>query len=172
MQNPNLSDQEQPNGEFRCTRAILRNELVLHGDTGSDIGMFQHHGLLIALREGLVHRNAAALTDPPKVTHHEISPYTPEQARAFLGAVKGDRLEALFAVAVTLGLRQGEILGLRWADIDLDRGLLSVRFQLQRVDGKLSFVAPKTKRSRRTIKLPAVAVSGLRARLTRQRTAN
>jgi integrase len=121
-----------------------------------------------ALRDGLVLRNAAALTDPPKVVHPEISPYTPEQARAFLEAVKGDRLEALFTVAVAVGLRQGEILGLRWEDIDLFGGVLSVRYQLQRIDGKPRLVEPKTKRSRRTIKLPAVAVSALRTHLTKQ----
>jgi integrase len=116
-----------------------------------------------AVRDGLVVRNAAALTDSPKVEHPEISPYTPEQARAFLEALKGDRLEALFTVAVALGLRQGEILGLRWEDIDFDRGLLAVRYQMQRIDGKPCFVEPKTKRSRRTVKLPAVAVSALHA---------
>ena len=114
-------------------------------------------GLNQALRDGLVARNAAALADPPKVPHSEISPYTPEQVRAFLAAVKGNRQEALFTVAVALGLRQGEILGLRWKDVDLCTGFLSVRRQLQGIDGKPCLVEPKTKKSRRTIKLPAVA---------------
>ena len=63
-------------------------------------------------------RNAAALADPTKVPHSEISPYTPEQVRQFLAAVKRNRQEALFTVAVALGLRQGEILGLRCKDVD------------------------------------------------------
>jgi integrase len=67
-----------------------------------------------AVRDGMVPRNVVALTDAPKVPHYEIQPYTPEQARLFLEAVKGDRLEALFTVAVAIGMRQGEILSLRW----------------------------------------------------------
>jgi integrase len=121
-----------------------------------------------AVKYGMVKRNAAAMTEAPKVVRAEISPYSPEQARAFLEAVKGDRLEALFTVAVALGLRQGEILGLRWGDVDLDGACLSVRCQLQRVDGTPQFVEPKTTRSRRTIKLPAVAVSALHAHVARQ----
>lgn len=123
--------------------------------------MFFHKELPIS-------RNAAALTEPPKVDHPEISPYTPEQARAFLEAVRGDRLEALFTVAVSLGLRQGEIFGLRWSDVDLERATLTVRYALQRLNGEPCFVEPKTKLSRRTINLPAVTVSTLYAHRNRQ----
>jgi integrase len=121
-----------------------------------------------AVRDGLVSRNVAALTEPPKVEHPEISPYTPEQARALLEAVRGDRLEALFTVAVSLGLRQGEIFGLRWGDIDLQRATLTVRYAMQRIGGEARFVEPKTARSRRTIHLPAVTVSALYTHLGRQ----
>ena len=96
-----------------------------------------------ALKDGLVHRNVAALVDSPRVERHEIEPLTPDQARTFLAATRGDRLETLYTVALALGLRQGEALGLRWEDIDLDGRTLTVRKQLQRISGKLVLTEPK-----------------------------
>jgi integrase len=80
-----------------------------------------------ALKWGLVARNVAALTDPPRQERTERQPLTPEQARTFLKAVEGDRLEALYRVGLALGLRLGEALGLRWEDVDLDTGTLRIR---------------------------------------------
>ncbi len=114
-----------------------------------------------ALKWGLVGRNVVTLVDAPRVEHKVLRPFTPEEAQKFLEAVKGDRLEALYSVALSLGLRQGEALGLRWDDVDLENGTLSVRYALQRVKGKLELVEPKTQKSRRTIALPAMAVSAL-----------
>jgi len=123
----------------------------------------------VAVRDGIVVRNVATLVDPPReVQNHEPHVFTPEQARRFLDTVKGHRLEALFSVALSLGLREGEVLGLRWQDIDLNTGSLSVRRQLQRIDGKLQLVEPKTEKSRRTVTLPQVAVSAHRAHQVRQ----
>jgi len=79
-----------------------------------------------------------------------------------------DWLGPLFTVAIASGLRQGELLGLRWEDIDLAAGELRVRHALQRIDGKPTLVEPKTTRSRRTINLPAVAVDALRTQRVRQ----
>ena len=64
-------------------------------------------------------RNPAALAEPPKAERAEMKAFTPHEARRFLEAIAGHRLEALFSVALSLGLRQGEILGLRWSDVDL-----------------------------------------------------
>ncbi len=86
-----------------------------------------------AVKWGLVAKNAAALTDPPRVDRPEMHALTPDQARAFLDAVRSDRLVALYSVALSLGLRQGEALGLRWEDVDLDAGTISVRKQVQRI---------------------------------------
>ena len=108
-----------------------------------------------ALRWGMVGRNVAMLTEPPRGPKYEIKPLEPEEARRFLAAVKGDRLEALYSVALALGLRQGEALGLRWQDVDLDRGRMRVVHQLQRVESKLTLVDLKTELSRRTLVLPA-----------------
>jgi integrase len=115
-----------------------------------------------ALRWGFVARNVATLVDSPRVRRPEIKPLTPEQARCFLEVAKDDRLAALYAVAIALGLRQGEALGLRWQDVDLDGAMLRVSLALQRVNGKLQLVEPKTDRSRRSVPLPPVAVVALR----------
>jgi integrase len=121
-----------------------------------------------ALRWELISRNPAALVDGPRVGHYEIRPFTPEEARTFLAAMKGDRLEALYSVALTMGLRQGEALGLCWTEVDLEMGYLRVSKQLQRFDGETRLVEPKTARSRRTLALPASIARALREHRDRQ----
>jgi len=124
----------------------------------------------VAERWGLVSRNVAKLVDPPRVPRHEIEPLTPEQARRLIEAAAEDRLRALWVTALATGLRQGELLALRWEDVDLDgRKTLRVRHTLARVDGKLKLLEPKTDRSRRSVSLPEVVVTALRAHRTRQR---
>ena len=91
-----------------------------------------------------------------------------QEARDFLAASKEHRLYALYAVTLALGLRLGEALGLRWCDIDFDRGLLTVRYALQRTKGQVDLVEPKSASSRRTITLPAFAISVLRHRQAKQ----
>ena len=125
--------------------------------------------LVTAERWGLVSRNVAKLVDPPRVVHHEITPFTPEQARAFLEANLEDRLHALYVTALGTGLRQGELLALRWDDVDLEVRRLRVRGSLARVNSKLVILEPKTERSRRNVALPEVVVTALRAHRTRQR---
>jgi integrase len=115
-----------------------------------------------AVRFGLIGRNVAALTDPPRMQRREMASMTPEEARAFLDAIRGDRLEALYLLALTTGMRQGELLGLRWPDVDLDGGELRVVHALQRLEGTLQLVQPKTAKSRRSVTLPAMTVEALR----------
>lgn len=121
-----------------------------------------------ALRWGFIQRNAATLVDPPRISRTEVRPLTREQTRQFLDAVAGDRFESLYLVAIATGLRQGELLGLQWNDVDLNGGTVRVRHSLQRVTGTLTLVEPKTERSRRTVKLPAIALSALHAQRRRQ----
>jgi integrase len=151
-----------------------------------------------ALRWGLVARNVATLVSPPRAPHKDVQPFSPEEARQFLETVSGDRLEALYTVALACGLRQGEALGLWWEDVNGDAGTLTVRRQLQRIailapaaepatatdsgalpsttakkpakkpKTALRLVEPKTKRSRRTIALPNIVVKALRAHRVRQ----
>lgn len=117
---------------------------------------------------GMVSRNVAALTSRPKVQRKRISPLDPDQARTFLDSLNGDRFDALFVLALSTGLRQGEALGLRWGDIDFETATVHVSGALQRVEGKLTRVEPKTNNSRRSIGLPPVAADALRAHRTRQ----
>ena len=121
-----------------------------------------------AVRWELVPRNVAALTDPPRHRPRQIRPLTPGQASTLLSAVAGHRLEGLITVALGLGLRQGEALGLRWVDVDLEAGQLSVRQTLERAGTEPRFGEPKTERSRRTVTMPGVVVAALRRHRTRQ----
>ncbi|SCL15178.1 tyrosine-type recombinase/integrase [Micromonospora inyonensis] len=85
-----------------------------------------------AVRRGHLSRNPATLAKPPRLNDDEIEPYTVEEVRRLLAATRGRRNSARWAVALALGLRQGEALGLKWADVDLDAGALVVRRGRQR----------------------------------------
>lgn len=115
-----------------------------------------------AVRMGVVDRNVAALTDPPRRETIEREPFTVEEAKALLAATASDRIGALYRLAITLGLRRGELLGLQWRDIDLEAGTLRVARTLGRVGGEIVVKEPKTDRSRRTLSLGASNVTALR----------
>lgn len=122
-----------------------------------------------AQRQGLVTRNVASLSRVPKVERREMHALTRDEASRLVEATTDDPYGPLFAVAVGTGLRLGELLGLRWSDIDLDARSLTVRRALSRAEGGgFAFGDPKTARSRRTVMLPAVAVDGLRRQRVRQ----
>lgn len=122
-----------------------------------------------AVREELVERNVAAVVRSPSVQRTEVQPWSPEEASTFLRSVADHRLYGLFAVGVALGLRKGELLALRWADVDLDGALLHVRQNVQRLpEAGLVFGPPKSARSRRMIPLPDVSLRVLRAHRARQ----
>jgi integrase len=122
-----------------------------------------------ALKWGLIARNVASLADPPRQERRRFQAWDVEEARRFLEAVRGDRLEALYAVALALGLRQGEALGLTWANVDLDRGVLRVTHQLQWLDGIPQLVEPKSTSAVRVLRLPALLAEALRRHRIRQR---
>ncbi len=115
-----------------------------------------------AVKWDYVQRNVATLVSSQKQKKHEFHYLDQDQARKFIKAVNGHRLEALFTVALSVGLRLSEALGLRWDDIDLEEGTLRVRVQLQRSKGKVEFVEPKTERAKRTIPLPNFAITVLK----------
>jgi len=113
-------------------------------------------------------KNPAADVDPPKVHMQEVTPLTREEARRLLNTVQGDRLEALYVVALHTGLRQGELLALRWEDLDLEGQKLQVRRTVTKDGGKLTIGPTKTARGRRTVRLTRDATDALRRHLTRQ----
>src|SRR5258707_15513684 len=118
-----------------------------------------HKALQDALRIDLVARNVADLVDKPKAQHIEMQVYTPEQAQQLLDAARGDRLEAMYVLMLTTGCRLGELLGLRWEALDLERKELHVSSVLKEVKNKRSLGRPKTPHSRRAIPLTQLAVN-------------
>jgi integrase len=120
--------------------------------------------LRVAMQRGKIARNVATLVDPPAVKRSTAAlPLTVDEARRVLQAAEQGRNSARWTVALAVGLRQSEALGLRWSDIDLDVGTLTVRRGLHRVAGKgLVYEEPKAERSRRTLALPAQLVEALR----------
>lgn len=127
-----------------------------------------HRALSQGLRWGLVHRNVSDLVDPPRMARHEMQTLSQEQARTLLEAAEGERLEALYHLALTTGIRQGELLALRWRDVDLGAATLQVRATLTRASGEFVLAEPKTRRSGRTVLLTAGAVEALRSHRARQ----
>jgi integrase len=121
-----------------------------------------------ALEWEIVGRNAAKRVKVPKIERTRTRIFTPEEANQFLRAIEGDRWEGLFGTALLTGLRQGELLGLHWSDVDLDAGKIQVRYSLQRINGKLTLVAPKTEESQREVSLASIAVDVLRQHRVRQ----
>ncbi len=121
-----------------------------------------------ATRWGLTARNVADLVTPPRIVRHDMQALSPEQARAFLAAAREERLEALYAVALTTGMRQGELLALRWRDVDLEGGRLQVVATLQRTRDGFTFAEPKTGHSRRQVGLTEAAIVSLREHRSKQ----
>lgn len=127
-----------------------------------------HGAFKDAVRLGLMQRNVTDMVDSPRKQHHEMHVLSSEQSRAFLEAVKGNRYEALFVLALSTGMRQGELLALRWQDVDIDDAYLQVRVTLKVVDGKPVIDKTKTRRSRRKVALTPHACEALRRHRARQ----
>ncbi len=135
-----------------------------------------------AERESLLVRNVAALSDPPRVGQTDGRSLSLDEAKQLLLASGGDRLEALYVICLTLGLRRGEALGLAWTDVDLEGRRIEVRRQLRRMRAdddayastgrrtQLVLKELKTKRSRRGLHLTDALVAALRAHKARQAT--
>jgi integrase len=122
-----------------------------------------------ATHDGLIPRNAAASVKPPRPRSEEMQPLSRDPVGTFLDTVNGDRMEALYVLAVTSGLRQGELLALKWEDVDLEgtNPTLEVRRSLSETRGRRSFVTPKSGRGRH-LRLSKGAAGPLRAHRKRQ----
>jgi len=122
-----------------------------------------------ALKWGDVTRNVATLADSPRITDRkEVEPLSPEAVKQLMATLHGDRLESLYIVAIWMGLREGELLGLRWKDIDTERQQLTVQNQVQRIDGRLTLTTPKTRRSHRPLPMSPTVVNTLEQHKLRQ----
>ena len=119
-----------------------------------------------AAQWGVVHQNVATLVDAPSVKSTEIEILTPAEIQRVLDALRGKSLYPIVATALGTGMRRGELLALRWKDVDLDGAKLHVEQSLEQTKrGGLVFKAPKTRHGRRTITLPSSTVAELRAHL-------
>ena len=135
------------------------------------VGMIREvlrRALNVAIKMQMIERNAAALTEPPRKTQIERRVLTPDEAKRLLAQVEGDRLAALYRLALTLGMRQAEIIGLRWKDVDLDARVLRVRQSIQRIGSDMHIKEPKTDRSRRTLALSDSLVDALKKHQDKQ----
>lgn len=175
---------------------------MLDGGSSSSTVLQAHRVLARALRVamewGLVHRNVATLAGGPTVTRPKAEPLTLDEARVLLDAAQDDRLAARWCLALALGPRQGEVLGLEWDAVDLDEGTIVIRQQLQRLRGRhgcgpktdegwpcgkgqsircphregdagLHLVRPKSEDSHRHIRLPANLVTLLKRHRAQQK---
>jgi integrase len=127
-----------------------------------------HSMLEKAVRWDMVPRNVADLVDAPPTPRREVAALTPVEARRFLDAISGHRLESLFTLAITTGARSGELLGLSWHQVDFNSSTISIRRSLQEINGRFTLTEPKTKRSHRTIAISKIAVESLRRHRVRQ----
>jgi integrase len=127
-----------------------------------------HKILTVARKRGVVGRNVADDATPPSAEPHEMEFWTPDEMRAFLQATSEDRMAAAWRLALATGFRRGELLGLRWTDLDLDAGKVSVRQARVRAGNAVVTGPPKTERSRRTIGLDAGTILALRSWRKRQ----
>ena len=128
-----------------------------------------HKALSQATSDGLISRNAADVK-APRPAPEEMRPLSEDEARAFLETAKAsdDRFEPLYVLAIITGLRRGELLGLRWDDVDLERGKLRVGRALVREGGQHIVGETKTRRGRRQVNLTPRTVNALKAHHKRQ----
>jgi integrase len=152
----------------------LLNRLSSSGRSPRTVAMVRdvlRQALNVARRWGLLTRNVAELVTVPRAMRRERRALAVDEARQFVTAISGDRDEALYLLALTTGLRQGEVLGLRWSDLDLEaeRGSTRIVQALSRVHGA-RLVDPKSAKGRRTVPLGRSIVLALRGHRARQAT--
>jgi integrase len=147
----------------------LLQDLLTHrsAKTVRNVHGVLHRALEQAVRWRLLPTNVADLVDPPRVARQEMKALSSDEVRKVLDSAAADPLEALYRLAITSGMRQGELLALRWPQVDLDRGVIQVIATLEQRRNHAPVVAePKTRRSRRQVQLAAATVESLRRHKT------
>ncbi|HEX5445137.1 MAG TPA: site-specific integrase [Pirellulales bacterium] len=127
-----------------------------------------HAALKQAVKWRLVAINVCDAVEPPRPEAKEIQPLDAEQVSLLLDSAIGHRQEALIVMAVTTGMRMGELFGLQWADVDLTSGSVQIRRTLRELNGTLTLGEPKTKSSKRNVALPRIAIGALHDHRVRQ----
>jgi integrase len=157
-------DARRPESKRRCCALKPRQccESYLSDGTIRYIHRVLRVALQDAILDGLLTQNVAKNLRLTFRYRPRFKPLTADEARAVLRAAQPDRLYALYAVALAVGLRRGEALGLRWADVDLAGSMLYVREAVHRVNGSLTIGPVKTADSERVVALPAPLVQALR----------
>ena len=164
-------DGRRPAAKRRCCAIGECCESAVSERTAQDILKVLRAALTNAIHEELITKNVAALvkvTKPRKT--RKIKPWTVEEARQFLESARDadDTLYAAYVLILVLGLRKGEVLGLTWEFVDLDKGELYVSQQLQRVSGRLLRRETKTESSEAPLPLPDICVAALKLRKEQQ----
>ncbi len=134
-----------------------------------------HNALSTAVKWGLISKNVCDLASPPRKERYEIKPLTVEQAQTLLATVRGHKWEALFTLALATGMRRGELIALKWQDINLKTGTLQVVRVLTRVPTNMPKrehvyveAEPKTQKSRRSVLIAPFALEALKQHRVRQ----
>ncbi len=147
-------------GAADVRRFLVRLEKQTTAATAKESHRVLRSALSSACREELITRNVAKLVEPPRTDSRELHPWTLDETLDFLTASRKDPLYAAFVLAIAMGLRRGEIVGVRWSDLDLENRVLYVRQQTQRRRGVLYDDDPKSRR--RAVPLPGLCVAPLR----------
>jgi len=145
-----------------------RLDAGLSGSTVQKMHHVIHKALSQAVRWDLIPRNPAGNVKAPTPSTKEMHPLSADEARQLLEAARDDRLEALYVLALHTGMRRGELLGLKWDDVDLDNETIRVRRTLTRKGTGYVLGEPKTRKSRRIIRLTTRAVEALSSHRTRR----
>jgi integrase len=138
-----------------------RSGRKLHARTCHHAYRVLHGALAEAVKLDLLSRNVACAVTPPKIEATEVEILTAAEIAAVLDALRGSRLYAVAALAFATGMRRGELLALRWQNVDLGRGVVRVEHSLEQTKAGLRFKAPKSRHGRRSISLPPSAVAML-----------
>lgn len=144
----------------------LYDTLLSSGLSGTSVRYVHnnlHKALASAVKQELIPRNPADLVEAPVVNQYEASTLTPDEATKLLDACAGTEIYLPVLFALLLGLRRGEALGLQWSDVDMDGQTITVRHSASYTKEGFVLSTPKTKNSRRTLMLPELVVSALKA---------
>ncbi|GAA3948185.1 site-specific integrase [Actinomadura viridis] len=159
-------DERRTRSDQRCCAIGDCCEQLASDRTIRDAWTVLRAALNNAVREEIIPRNVAGLLRVPKPRRRKVKPWSVDEARQFLESARKrrDPLYPAFVLILVLGLRRGEMLGLRWDDVDLDKAELTVGWQIQRIRGQLLHRETKTESSDAVLPLPDICVTALSER--------